>query len=255
MTTPIVPYDPLWPDCYQCIRDKIIKACPCIDSIEYTGSTAIPGLSGKPKIDVLVRVKDLVKAHEYMLKAGFVYRGEFNIPLHIVYDPTPQHEFPLDSNIHFYEWDCPEPLMNKRFQNALMADSNLRDEYAKLKEKNARDPDSRQVYLNGIPKYNYMKSDFIRRVITATGFQDFHVKFAHYEDDLKFLTKSFGSYDETDYKFVLSKGYTIVGAALIDQNMNLKKMHIDDQAQNNAAKAYLETRLHKWIQYKRKIIK
>src|SRR3989344_4721156 len=51
--------------------------------IEHVGSTAVPGLSGKPIIDVLILVEDVAIAdalNQKMESAGFKALGEYVMP-------------------------------------------------------------------------------------------------------------------------------------------------------------------------------
>lgn len=56
----IVKYNPEWPDLFQVERQLILSVVPYdIDfTIEHFGSTAIPGMSAKPIIDICVICKD-----------------------------------------------------------------------------------------------------------------------------------------------------------------------------------------------------
>jgi GrpB-like predicted nucleotidyltransferase (UPF0157 family) len=57
----VMPYDPHWPQMFELERDHL-KAClpsGLVKRIEHFGSTAVPGLSAKPIIDILVEVSDL----------------------------------------------------------------------------------------------------------------------------------------------------------------------------------------------------
>ncbi len=55
----IVSYDKQWPDLYSRERDRLIRifsdASPVV---EHIGATAVPGLSGRPVIDILMGVID-----------------------------------------------------------------------------------------------------------------------------------------------------------------------------------------------------
>ena len=55
----IVPYDPNWPDIYGLEANEIrrVVASEFQPVIEHFGSTAIPGLSAKPIIDIMLGVK------------------------------------------------------------------------------------------------------------------------------------------------------------------------------------------------------
>lgn len=61
----VVPYAPAWPDLYALERDRLVKVLGAkAAGIEHFGSTAVPGLAGKPVIDLLVGVEDFEKAGE-----------------------------------------------------------------------------------------------------------------------------------------------------------------------------------------------
>ncbi|MDF1497294.1 MAG: GrpB family protein [Patescibacteria group bacterium] len=77
----VLSYDAEWPVLYKSVRveleqvfnDKAIK-------IEHVGSTAVPGMSAKPTIDVLVVVKDVLevdKLNEKMKELGYDAYGEY----------------------------------------------------------------------------------------------------------------------------------------------------------------------------------
>src|SRR6266705_1665415 len=62
----ISPYDPRWPESFRQEREHLQSCLPSdlIRRIEHFGSTAIPGLSAKPIVDMLVEVIDLAAARE-----------------------------------------------------------------------------------------------------------------------------------------------------------------------------------------------
>lgn len=57
----VVPYDPRWPDMFEQERLHLMSCLPkdLVGRIEHSGSTAVPGLSAKPIIDILVEVSSL----------------------------------------------------------------------------------------------------------------------------------------------------------------------------------------------------
>jgi len=57
----VVPYDPGWPILFEMERNHLRACLPedLVGRIEHFGSTAVPGLSAKPIIDLLVEVADL----------------------------------------------------------------------------------------------------------------------------------------------------------------------------------------------------
>ncbi len=61
-----MPYDPSWPEAFEAERDHLRACLPAelIGRIEHFGSTAVPGLSAKPIVDMLVEVTDLEAVRE-----------------------------------------------------------------------------------------------------------------------------------------------------------------------------------------------
>jgi len=94
-------YDPAWPDIFAVERARIANALDvAVDDIEHIGSTAVPGLTAKPVIDMMLGVKALPPRGELSRLGilgyqncgaagvpGRIYlrlRGEQAINLHIV---------------------------------------------------------------------------------------------------------------------------------------------------------------------------
>ena len=61
----VVPYDPEWPEIFERESLKIREALGdnCI-AIHHIGSTFVPGLAAKPKIDMIAVVKEPEKSIE-----------------------------------------------------------------------------------------------------------------------------------------------------------------------------------------------
>ncbi len=57
----VVPYDPTWPGLFRQEKEHLLSCLPAdlIRRIEHFGSTAVPGLSAKPIVDMLVEVTSL----------------------------------------------------------------------------------------------------------------------------------------------------------------------------------------------------
>ena len=60
----IVPYDPDWPAQFEAERARLasVLSSEPLEAIEHFGSTAIPGLSAKPIIDIMIGVPDVAAA-------------------------------------------------------------------------------------------------------------------------------------------------------------------------------------------------
>jgi GrpB-like predicted nucleotidyltransferase (UPF0157 family) len=55
----IVPYDERWPAFYEAARAELAASLGDAVAIEHVGSTAVPGLAGKPIVDIMVGVPSL----------------------------------------------------------------------------------------------------------------------------------------------------------------------------------------------------
>ena len=77
----VIPYCETWKEEFEkekAILEKLLGAYSV--QIEHVGSTALPGLSAKPIIDIAVGAKDeqtLFKLEKVMQKAGYDYHDEF----------------------------------------------------------------------------------------------------------------------------------------------------------------------------------
>jgi GrpB-like predicted nucleotidyltransferase (UPF0157 family) len=77
-----VEYDPRWPTLYEEERERILAVVgDLIVAIEHIGSTAVPGLGGKPIIDIMPAVQRLADAEqciEPLEGIGYEYVPEYN---------------------------------------------------------------------------------------------------------------------------------------------------------------------------------
>src|SRR5712664_392478 len=78
----IVDYDPHWPSLFdeEAKRLRAILDPSLIVGLEHFGSTAVPGLSAKPIIDILIAVRSLADAQATFVEAlrilDYVYWGD-----------------------------------------------------------------------------------------------------------------------------------------------------------------------------------
>ncbi|MCC5811878.1 MAG: GrpB family protein [Ectothiorhodospiraceae bacterium] len=81
----IFPYDRGWPYLFEEERDRLLCLFPgYFLAIEHVGSTAVPGLSAKPVIDMLAGVESISRADELMeplCQARYATSMEFNASL------------------------------------------------------------------------------------------------------------------------------------------------------------------------------
>jgi GrpB-like predicted nucleotidyltransferase (UPF0157 family) len=82
-TAEVVPYDPAWADDFrrdQTRLEAVLARHAC--SIEHVGSTAVPGLSAKPILDIAIGVAaetDVAEVVANIEKLGYVYRGDAGV--------------------------------------------------------------------------------------------------------------------------------------------------------------------------------
>jgi GrpB-like predicted nucleotidyltransferase (UPF0157 family) len=159
-TVRIVAYDPTWPRLFadEAERIRAVMGPELLIALEHMGSTSVPGLVGKPILDVLGGYPPGASATAYigaLVHAGYAHRGEQGIPGREYFrrgDPCAYH---LHLSIHdgvFWR----EQLA---FRDALRAAPGLRIEYAAIKVELAEQfPRDREAYTDG-------KNAFVRAVV------------------------------------------------------------------------------------------
>lgn len=158
----VVPYDPAWPGRYLELEKEVKRIVPrrLIQRIAHIGSTAVPGLSAKPIIDVQVEVSDLDEIRDVvaplMEEAGFEF----------IWRPT------IGDEGLFYAWFIMRDANGQRtahihmvqpgqasvdrivFRDFLRAFPEEAKRYAALKEELARrHPKARAAYTAGKSAY------------------------------------------------------------------------------------------------------
>src|SRR4051794_9748396 len=133
----VVPYDPEWSRRFESERALLERVlAPWLDEgIHHVGSTAIPGVSAKPLVDMMAGVRDLHEA-----RAAFEPLREHSY-LHTTHRPGIAHHFSKPSPVlpeTLYGLHLTEPgsdLWRERltFRDALRNDRGLAAEYQALK--------------------------------------------------------------------------------------------------------------------------
>lgn len=159
----IVPYSTDWPARFaqEAALLQIALAPWLVADIEHIGSTAIPGLSAKPVIDIMAPVQDLDASRTAI--AAAVAAGYCHYP----YKPEQMHWFckpsPEVRTHHLHLVPLNSALWHDRlaFRDALRGNSQLAREYENLKlSLAARHPEDREAYTEA-------KSPFIASVLQA----------------------------------------------------------------------------------------
>lgn len=134
----VVPYSTVWPILFERERAALQAAVGDVArSIEHIGSTAVPGLSAKPTIDILVVVEsteEFLKRLPQVEALGYDYRA------HNVFVGSDTHLFfrkvsngKRTHHLHVLRSDSPEIDDHRLFRNALLDSPALVQEYERLK--------------------------------------------------------------------------------------------------------------------------
>jgi GrpB-like predicted nucleotidyltransferase (UPF0157 family) len=221
----VVPYDFSWPKIFE-TEKQIISATlgDNLVAIHHIGSTAVPGLAAKPKIDIVAIAKNREKVIIDLEKAEYAHKGEWNIPLKCGFTKRDA----TNVNLHvFFDENHPEVELNLKFRDYLRDHPDVRDEYAAIKMKILEDEDAHQKSERSpLPIYTVRKRAFIDNIIKNTGFNRLRVLKCATEDEWNlarnFRKKYFDrlaitdsipeNFDDSNHEhFVLYHGVEIIG--------------------------------------------
>jgi GrpB-like predicted nucleotidyltransferase (UPF0157 family) len=163
----VIDPDPAWPDRFRELRDGLAPALAGLPiRIEHVGSTSVPGLAAKPRldIDIILPTRDVAVLFDRVKTAleglGYRHQGDLGIPGRAAFR-QPEGAFPHNLYV------CPDDLLalknHLHFRDHLRARPDVRDRYAELKrDLAARFPDDVDAYCRG-------KTDFIIDCLRAAG--------------------------------------------------------------------------------------
>jgi GrpB-like predicted nucleotidyltransferase (UPF0157 family) len=131
-------YDPEWPRLFEREADRIRAALgESAVQLEHVGSTAVPGLAAKPRIDILLAVADSADEPAYvpaLEAAGYVLR----IREPEWYEHRVLKGPDTDVNLHVFPAGCPEIDRMLAFRDHLRTDEADRALYQRTKRELAR---------------------------------------------------------------------------------------------------------------------
>ncbi|MDR3273726.1 MAG: GrpB family protein [Puniceicoccales bacterium] len=240
----VVPYDPSWPAMFEAEKEIIWAALggSCV-AVHHIGSTSVPGLAAKPKIDIVAVAKDRKSAVTNLEKAGYFYEGEWNVPLKCGFTKRGD----INVNLHvFFEENHPEIELNLQFRDYLRNHRDVCNEYAALKMKILQDKAAHQrIGKLSFPVYTLRKRNFIDKIIKNIGYNRLRVLKCIAEDEweaVKIFRRNYfdrfgvsdpinGNLDGPNHEhFLLYRGVEIIGYA-----------HIHVSSKSKAELSILET--------------
>jgi len=165
----LAPYDPIWPSLFEHEKTELLTTLPSgiIKRVEHFGSTAVPGLTAKPIIDMLIEVTSLEETKAVIVpileQRGYDYfwrasHGESEPPFYawlIKRDPInhqrTHHLHMVEA--HFEQWD------SLLFRNYLIDHPAVAAQYLALKQRLANTfANDREAYTNG-------KTEFVNQIM------------------------------------------------------------------------------------------
>lgn len=221
------PYNPNWPQLAKNLMQDI-KNClqgHCLE-LHHFGSTSIPGLCAKDKIDLICVIDNLNNSLK-LEEIGYEFRGEWNIPLRYGFAKRSPG---IKANLHVVELRNGFVDLNLHLRDYLRNSKSARDNYAKVKTDILDDPNMHLRESSGLnfPKYTLAKNDFITSLLLKSNYDGWHVNFCAHENEwneyFSIFNRYISSYDICSYKnlnghyhFVLYKVTKIIGAAHVEQ--------------------------------------
>lgn len=156
----VVPYDPTWPTLFAAERERILRApgLPSVLAIEHFGSTAVPGLSAKPIIDLLVGVVGWPPAPALragLSELGYEDLGEAGVPGRIHLRRRNEHAY----NIALVAHGSALWTENLMVRDYLRARPDVRRDYASAKR------EAMNAGAVSLLAYSDHKAAFVQRLV------------------------------------------------------------------------------------------
>lgn len=218
MVVQVVPYNLSWVKLFEKEASLIRKALGshCTE-IHHIGSTAIPGLSAKPIVDILPVVKDIYKVDaESMIALGYVSKGENGILFRRYFQKPGKY------NVHIFEKGNPEIERHLKFRDWMRTHEEDAEAYGKLKiELTKKFPDNIMQYCLG-------KNDFIAAIDAKTGYRGTRIVEAVTDQEWDFIRKEGLKKDDRHLHLILYKETKIIGCAeIVLEDRQAKLTHLE----------------------------
>ncbi len=164
----VLPYDAMWTDRFAEIKAEIENALGELAlRIEHVGSTAVPGLSAKPIIDldVVIRDSSAFEAAAAALEAnGYHHEGNLGIPGREAFRYDCK-EYLQKHHLYVCPQDSAELRRHLAFRDYLRMHPEEVREYSRIKEEGAA------LYPYDIDGYMEYKAPFIKKIYQTIGLE------------------------------------------------------------------------------------
>jgi GrpB-like predicted nucleotidyltransferase (UPF0157 family) len=162
----IVTYDQEWPTKAKIEIDKLKQMLPSskIIDIQHVGSTAIPGMSAKPIIDIQIAVCSLeemkIIAISILQKLGYEYWSENPDPERMFFvKGMPPYGKKRTHHVHIVEPTSKHWNGKIRFRDYLISHPDIAQEYQQLKIRLALQ------HIYDREEYTNSKGDFVNKIL------------------------------------------------------------------------------------------
>jgi GrpB-like predicted nucleotidyltransferase (UPF0157 family) len=159
----LVPYTSAWVTLFEAERARLYDALhPHALDIQHIGSTAVPGLSAKPLLDIGIAVADeaiVIVSVPRITTLGYMYRGYRGADQGYFFDLGSEPH--LTHYLHLLLISDPGWWNYLRFRDYLRAHPAARAAYQQLKQ------DLATQYATDRAAYSAAKTTFIQDILTA----------------------------------------------------------------------------------------
>ncbi|MCG7387852.1 GrpB family protein [Pantoea sp. ACRSB] len=155
-TATVIPYDRQWPTIFE-KESLLLKAVAgeVIIAVHHIGSTAVPGLSAKPVIDILLEVvglNELDRCTSALARAGYRPRGENGIVGRRYFIKGGDRR---SHQVHAFAEGNSQIVKHLAFRDYLIKNATVAAHYARIKYAAVL------AANNDIHRYSALKADFI----------------------------------------------------------------------------------------------
>lgn len=240
-------------DIQECLKEHCLE-------LHHFGSTSIPGLCAKDKID-LICIVDKLENSLQLEQIGYEFRGEWNVPLRYGFAKRSPG---FKANLHVTEQNHGFVTLNLHFRDYLRTHKDARDAYAQVKREILTDPSMHQKTDKGFgfPNYSLAKDQFIKSVIESSGYKGRHVNFCAHEREWQsyyrirkeqLLDETQVKHDNNHYHFVLYLGTEIIGCAQVEKlnetEVILRVFAIDFSYQHKDHEQFFQQMIEQWVHH------
>ncbi|NLR95780.1 GrpB family protein [Rhizobium sp. P38BS-XIX] len=155
----LVDYDPAWPALFRRRRREIAALIACPVEIHHIGSTSVPGLCAKPKLDIdtiLQSNEARIEATERLRNDGYVFHGDLHEADRWAFT---RDEVPYGTRLYLCVPDNPAHHERILFRDYLRSHAEAARNYAALKQRLAAEA------FGDWDHYTGGKSDFVADII------------------------------------------------------------------------------------------